>query len=235
MTKKILLVLLACVLTFGVLALCACGGGHEHTYSWKSDGDYHWREPECDDITGKTDLGAHQFVGAKCSVCDYTLADTQGLVFELNQDGNSYAITGVGSVTAETIVVPATYNGKPVTVVADKAFYAINVVTLILPDSITEIGEYAFADCIHLTRIYIPEGVKSIGYMALMDCTSLPEVTLPSTLEHIGGSLVFYSRALKVLRFAGTKAQWESISKDGWNYGVTVSVVTCSDGTVAAK
>ena len=237
MTKKLLLILLASILTVGIFTLCACGS-HEHTFSekWNGNENYHWHDATCSDTTEKSGLAAHTFVGAKCSVCDYSLKTTDGLVYELNADGNSYALKSVGEVTDENVIVPSTYNGKPVTIIADKAFWLCStVVKIVLPEGITEIGEYAFADCNNVKSIYIPEGVKSIGYMALMDCTSLPEITLPASLEEIGGSLVFYSRALKNLNFAGTKAQWEAISKDGWNNGVTVSVVHCSDGDVSAR
>ena len=54
-----------------------------------------------------------------------------------------------------------------------------------LPDSITNIGPYAFSSCGSLTTINIPEGVTSIGSMGF-DEAKISVLTLPSTLTTIG-------------------------------------------------
>lgn len=236
------------IFSIALLGVCACGDpaegsgnpdgstGHTHTYSdtFEFDADLHWLEPTCDDTTKIKDRAPHTFDGAECTSCDYKLADTEGLVFELNEDGNSYAMTSVGSVEDETIVVPAEYEGKPVTKIADRAFWnCTTVVKIVIQPGVKVIGEYAFADCINTTSITIPEGVEEIGYMAFMDMTSLPELTLPGSLKKVGGSLVFYSRELRKLSFNGTMEQWDAVEKEGWNYGVTVKTLYCTDGEIA--
>ena len=231
--RTIIAFMLLGVLTLGACSLnalaakaCAADAG------WIYTEDYHWRETD----KGFEDMGEHDFRSAECTVCGYTLAVTEGLIFELNEAGDGYILIGIGEVKDSIIVVPGACNNLPVRAVGDKAFWLCSTVEkIVLPEGIEKIGEYAFADCNNLTSVYIPEGVSSIGYMALMDCTSLPEVTLPSTIKEIGGSLIFYSRRMKDLNFAGTVAQWEAVSKDGWNNGVTVSVVHCLDGDVPAR
>ena len=54
-----------------------------------------------------------------------------------------------------------------------------------LPDSITDIGAYAFGSCGSLNAINIPEGVTSIGNMGF-DGAKISVLTLPSTLTTIG-------------------------------------------------
>ena len=75
-------------------------------------------------------------------------------------------------------------------VIHERAFDEKNtLVRVVLPDSLTGIGERAFRDCVNLTgSINIPEGVTRIGPSAFMWCNSLTgTLSLPTTLEYIGG------------------------------------------------
>jgi hypothetical protein len=60
------------------------------------------------------------------------------------------------------------------------------VIGLILPDTITAIGDYAFTGCVNLKTIEIPEDVETIGDRAFYACTSLTEITIPSIVTYIG-------------------------------------------------
>lgn len=75
-------------------------------------------------------------------------------------------------------------------VIHERAFDEKNsLVRVVLPDSLTGIGERAFRNCVNLTgSIIIPEGVTRIGPSAFMWCNSLTgSLSLPTTLEYIGG------------------------------------------------
>lgn len=75
-------------------------------------------------------------------------------------------------------------------VIHQRAFDEKNsLVRVVLPDSLTGIGERAFRNCVNLTgSIIIPEGVTRIGPSAFMWCNSLTgSLSLPTTLEYIGG------------------------------------------------
>lgn len=71
------------------------------------------------------------------------------------------------------VTVPAAIEGCPVTAIEENAFQATSVVTVRLPDSVTEIGWFAFADCKSLTSVILPASVESIGYGAFDGCQSL--------------------------------------------------------------
>lgn len=58
---------------------------------------------------------------------------------------------------------------------------------LIIPNSITEIGETVFAGCSGLTSLTIPAGVTYIGENAFCECHGLTEVTIPNSVLVIGG------------------------------------------------
>lgn len=48
-----------------------------------------------------------------------------------------------------------------------------------VPDGITHIEPYAFADCSELTRVILPESIKSIGKYAFAGCTKLQSINIP--------------------------------------------------------
>ena len=60
-----------------------------------------------------------------------------------------------------------------------------------IPDSVTSIGNSAFADCTSLSSVTIPDYVTSIGSGAFGGCTSLSSVTIPDSVTSIGSS-AFY-------------------------------------------
>jgi hypothetical protein len=63
--------------------------------------------------------------------------------------------------------------GYPVTRIADEAFKGTAVTSVIVPDTVTELGWFAFADCTSLTSVTLPASVASIGYGAFDGCPNL--------------------------------------------------------------
>ena len=57
---------------------------------------------------------------------------------------------------------------------------------LVIPNSITEIHDYAFQNCSGLTSVTIPDSVTSIGDKAFRGCTGLTSVTIPNSVNTIG-------------------------------------------------
>ena len=57
---------------------------------------------------------------------------------------------------------------------------------IIIPDSVTSIGDYAFYNCSELTSVTISNSVTSIGYEAFCDCSGLKSVTIPDGVTSIG-------------------------------------------------
>ena len=82
---------------------------------------------------------------------------------------------------------------------------------LVIPDSVTRIGNYAFYYCTGLTSVTIPDSVRSIGSSAFSGCTGLT-----------------------IINFTGTKAQWDAISKERlWDYQIDSYIIYCTDGDIA--
>ena len=57
---------------------------------------------------------------------------------------------------------------------------------IVIPASVTEIGEYAFSGCRSLSSIVIPEGVTEIGSGAFKGCDSLSSIIIPASVTKIG-------------------------------------------------
>ncbi len=58
--------------------------------------------------------------------------------------------------------------------------------TYTIPDSVTTIGDWAFADCLSLTSVTIGNSVTTIGGDAFYNCNSLTSVTIPDRVTTIG-------------------------------------------------
>lgn len=63
-----------------------------------------------------------------------------------------------------------------------------HVTSVVLSDSVTSIGNYAFSGCTSLTSVTIPGSVTSIGGAAFQGCTGLTSVTIPNSVTSIGSA-----------------------------------------------
>ena len=60
-----------------------------------------------------------------------------------------------------------------------------NLVSIIIPSSVTRIEDYAFANCYSLSSVTISKGVKEIDYGIFDCCTSLTSINIPSSVTSI--------------------------------------------------
>ena len=96
-----------------------------------------------------------------CSVCGKVLAEeeyvkySEGLDYTLSYNKTYYYVSGIGNCTDTDIVIPSSYEGKPVKWISTEAFKDCTTITSItIPDSITHIFDYAFSGCTSLQEIY---------------------------------------------------------------------------------
>jgi formylglycine-generating enzyme required for sulfatase activity len=74
-----------------------------------------------------------------------------------------------------------------------------------IPDSVTNIGDYAFCDCASLTNVTIGTGVTSIGDSAFTSCFGLTRVYFHGNAPIVGGQNVFFNdNGVTVYHLPGT-------------------------------
>ena len=105
------------------------------------------------------------------------------------------------------------------TSIGDRAFYGCSSLTSItIPNGVTSIGDYSFYHCSSLTSITIPNGVTSIGDYAFYGCYSLTSIAIPNGVTSIGDCAFYGCDNLNKIFYAGSAAEWSSISMGPGNY-----------------
>ena len=74
---------------------------------------------------------------------------------------------------SRAVSIPADINGVPVRKIADSAFKNTNITSVVIPNSVTDIGWFAFAGCYTLESVTIPASVSIINYGAFDGCPYL--------------------------------------------------------------
>lgn len=150
-----------------------------------------WAQWESISFTDTTLRGSSEIT------CQKPMGDqTDKLVFVENDDGG-YTLESNNGAMGD-VVIPATYNGKPVTAIGENCFntqnYRYKITSVTIPDSVKSIGKYAFGSCGRLKTVTFGSESKleEIVEAAFYDCDSLESINLPGGLQEIPKE-AFYS------------------------------------------
>ena len=74
-------------------------------------------------------------------------------------------------------------------IICNSAFYFCRSLSkIVIPSSVTSIGEWAFSNCGSLSTIVTPSSVTSIGDRAFSSCTSLKYISIPKSVIGLNGN-----------------------------------------------
>ncbi len=110
--------------------------------------------------------------------------DERNPVYDSRDNCNAIIETGTSKLIqgCSNTVIP-----NSITVIGDDAFALCkNLTNIEIPESVTSIGWGAFRLCSSLTDIIIPESVTSIGIEAFICCESLTSINIPYSVTSIG-------------------------------------------------
>jgi hypothetical protein len=107
--------------------------------------------------------------------------------------------------------IPSTINGYPVTSIGNVAFEQCSLTSVTIPNSVTNIGSYAFGDCLSLTNVTIGTGVKSIGDGTFFDCYYLTGVYFQGNAPRLGSDVFDFDNYTTVYYLPGTTG-WGAFS-----------------------
>lgn len=112
---------------------------------------------------------------------------SEGLSYELSEDGESYYCAGIGTSTDTEIYIASSYNGLPVTQINRAGFSNCEAITSVtIPNSVKTIGDYAFDNCASLVRATIGSGVAEIKEGAFSRCYELKDVYIEDIASWCG-------------------------------------------------
>ena len=104
------------------------------------------------------------------------------------------------------LTLPFDYKGENYVIGTD-AFYGNTTITsVIIPNSVTSLGDNAFRNCNSLANIEIPNSVTNIGERAFSGCTSLEELCIEdgNSVLSLDGKLIFYDCPLETVYLGRT-------------------------------
>ena len=159
---------------------------HDWEKEYRVDNSFHWIKcNDCEELKSKAE---HQTDDSGyCTICGGAVGSTVGILYDLSSDGSYAEVIGYEG-TAKNIIIASEYQGKPVKNIYKESFKNSSIKSVVIGDSVTSIGDNAFAYCSSLTSIEIGDSVTSISDFAFYDCHSLTSVVIPDSVTSIGSS-----------------------------------------------
>ena len=126
-----------------------------------------------------------------------TVKEKDGFLFKVRKE--TVEVSGLASGRNYIdLVIPDKFDGVEVTYIAANAFSnKRNIKSVIIPDTVKNIGELSFYICAKLESVKLPEQLRIIGANAFNCCPLLKEVSLPKGTIHLGRHAFYDCRGLR--------------------------------------
>ena len=104
------------------------------------------------------------------------------------------------------------------------------IISVLIPDSVTSIGDGAFRDCSSLKSIEIPDAVTSIGDYVFCGCKSLTNIEMPDSITSIGEEAFHACESLTSIEIPDSVT---SIGGDGFSGCTSLTSVEIPDSVIS--
>ena len=161
----------------------------EKEYSYNAS--FHWIG--CATCTEIKDKVEHiEGTSGECTICGQPVRETEGVLYAHSVDGTYAEVIGyVGAATK--VRIAESYNGLPVKSIRDEVFNDMDHITdVIIPDSVTIMGNSVFALCSNLANVSIGSGLTTMGNSIFYECAKLANITVSennTAYQSINGNL----------------------------------------------
>ena len=135
------------------------------------------------------------------SLCVFHLKDEQvnpASDFTYKAENSEVTITEyIGE--SEHVLIPDTIEGMPVTALADRAFYEKRVTTVVVPDSVGQVGAACFSGDNYLVSLTLPKNLEVLTEGCIESCVRLMDFELPQGLKKIEQATLYFNLYLTEL------------------------------------
>lgn len=172
---------------------------------------------------------------------DSPMAYTDGSYqFILNADNTATITKYTGNEHRITIPAHVTQDAQtyPVSKIGDRVFsnYKYVLTSVLIPDTVTEIGSNAFYNCTSLKSVTIqdnkPSCVKKIGRQAFMFCSELTDIPILDSVTEIGSDAFHHCDELDTVTIPEGVT---SVAKGMFRYCYSLHTVTLPDSVTAIE
>lgn len=159
-----------------------------------------------DQFNFRVNDGALDSAEATVSVSITDSIDNDGTWIYTENSDNTIIITGCVGPCASALVIPGKINGSDVVAISNGAFADSGIVSVQLPDTITEIGNYAFYKN-SLELLTLGANVKNIG-AGSFSYNNISIVSFLGNRPSIEGDAFKVNRELEIISYCSDKSDW---------------------------
>ena len=144
-----------------------------------------------------------------------------------------YTISDDGRVAIEKyigegkdVIIPEEIEDKTVIAISTCAFTGLDIESVVIPDTVITIWDYAFSQCKNLHTVDMGNGVESLVRGAFKDCPKLENLKLSPNLQRSEGDTFSGCSSLKKLHIPKNFTGWSM----EMFYGNSLTTLTFEDG-----
>lgn len=153
---------------FFVAVLCGCQFTCEHVGGIATC----THKAECS-ICGEEygEVLEHSIVDGTCTICRHSVS---GITYTLTETQESYSVSWDGDFAVRFLLIPASYNGKPVTEIDSFGFFdCTSLISVVTSSNLVKIGNGAFDSCSLLSYVFVSNSVEEIDSTAFDGCINM--------------------------------------------------------------